>query len=575
MSVNILQQLPRPFFVLAPMDDVTDTVFRQVIAGTAPPDLYFTEFVNVDGLMSPGRQTLLKKLQCVPSETRLVAQLWGLNPDNFRAIAQQIADGTMARELGLPEGCNFVGVDLNMGCPAKSEVANGTCSALIKLENRELAGQIIQATKEGLDGRLPLSVKTRVGFSAVDMSWFEFLLGQDLAMLTVHGRTRKEMSKVPANWDLIGQVRELRDKLAPDTLIVGNGDVKNRTEGEALAKRYGLDGIMIGRGIFHDPFAFARDSPWPDHSEQQRIDLYAKHVKLFAETWTSGQRRVPTLNKFCKVYIGGFDGAVALRSALMLAESTDQILELLDNHSKARPIASYRIAEYDGAMSDKVRAIIFDSDGTLLDTRELILQGYRTVLGKHGLTHLATDDHIRQRLGKPVPETYKQILAGHDVHVSIEALAAEHDEIQNGITHLIQPYPGAEDFLHQCKNAGIKICLFTSGKRMMIERNFAAAQLPDPYELFDAIVTADDDLAHKPEPDAILELLRRVKVAPDSAVVVGDHAYDMIAASRARAGLKIGMVHGFGTSHELISAGADLLADDVVGFARFLHFVKE
>src|SRR5690606_138952 len=157
-------------------------------------DLFFTEFVNVDGLQSPGRQKLFKKLQFTPGEDRLVAQLWGLSPDNFREVARQIADGSLARELGLPEGCNFVGVDLNMGCPAKSEVKNGACSALIKPENRELAGWIIQATREGLGGKLPLSVKTRVGFSAVDMTWFEFLLAQGLDMLTIHGRTRKEMS---------------------------------------------------------------------------------------------------------------------------------------------------------------------------------------------------------------------------------------------------------------------------------------------------------------------------------------------------------------------------------------------
>src|SRR6201991_3364863 len=187
--MNYSQDLPKPFFVLAPMDDVTDTVFRQIVQSTAAPDLFFTEFVNVDGLMSPGRDKLMKKLRFVENERAVVAQLWGLKPENFKAVAEQIADGTIARELGLPDGCNFVGVDLNMGCPAKSEVQNGACSALIKLENRELADQIIEATREGLAGRLPLSVKTRLGFNQVDMTWFEFLLSKKLDMLTVHGRT--------------------------------------------------------------------------------------------------------------------------------------------------------------------------------------------------------------------------------------------------------------------------------------------------------------------------------------------------------------------------------------------------
>jgi tRNA-dihydrouridine synthase len=323
------EKLPKPFFVLAPMDDVTDTVFRQIVNACAPPDLAFTEFVNVDGLMSPGRPKLMKKLRFDASEKQLVAQLWGLKPENFRAVAEQIADGTIARELGLPDGCNFVGVDLNMGCPAKSEVQNGACSALIKLDNRELAEQIIDATTEGLAGRLPLSVKTRIGFSEVDMTWFEFLLAKNLDMLTVHGRTRKEMSKVPAHWEIIQRVRELRDKLAPDTLIVGNGDVEDRAHGLELAEQGGLDGIMIGRGVFHDPYTFAAESPWASLTKYKRTELYTKHVKLFANTWQAGERPVHTLNKFCKIYINGFDGARELRERLMAATSTDDLLALL------------------------------------------------------------------------------------------------------------------------------------------------------------------------------------------------------------------------------------------------------
>jgi tRNA-dihydrouridine synthase len=323
------KDLPKPFFILAPMDDVTDTVFRQTVQGTSAPDLFFTEFVNVDGLMSPGRPKLLKKLRFVASEKSLVAQLWGLKPENFKAVAAQIADGSLAKELGLPDGCNFVGVDLNMGCPAKSEVQNGACSALIKPENRELAEQIIEATREGLAGRLPLSVKTRLGFNEVDMTWFEFLLGKDLAMLTVHGRTRKEMSKVPAHWDLIGEVSKLRDQLAPQTLLVGNGDVETKEQGKALAKQYGLDGIMIGRGIFHDPYAFAEISPWEAIPKEERIELYRNQVELFAQTWQQGERNIKTLNKFCKVYISDFDGAKELREKLMAADDTAQLIKLL------------------------------------------------------------------------------------------------------------------------------------------------------------------------------------------------------------------------------------------------------
>lgn len=312
---------------MAPLDDVSDTVFRRVIAECAPPDLYFTEFVNVDGLQSPGRPKLLKKLLFTPAEQPLIAQIWGKEPENFYKTADQLADGTFARELGLPPGVNFTGVDLNMGCPEKTIVKNGTCSALIN--DRELAGRIIEATRQGLAGRLPLSVKTRTGFNEPDMTWPEFLLEQKLNMLTIHGRTRKEMSKVPANWQFIGEVRRLRDKTAPGTLIVGNGDVRNRQHGLELAEKYRLDGVMIGRGLFEDPFAFAERSPWPDMPAEKRIALYKQHVELFAKTWRSRERPIVTLNKFCKIYINNFPGAKELREKLMHAADAAELIRLL------------------------------------------------------------------------------------------------------------------------------------------------------------------------------------------------------------------------------------------------------
>lgn len=310
------------------MDDVTDTVFRSIVADCAAPDLFFTEFVNVDGLQSAGRPRLLKKLRMTAKEQPLIVQIWGKEPENFYKTASEIADGTFARELGLPDGVGFAGVDLNMGCPEKNAVKHGTCSALIN--NRELAAEIIAATRRGLDGRLPLSVKTRVGFSSVDLTWIEFLLQQNLNMLSVHGRTRKQMSKVPNNWELIGESRKLRDKIAPQTLIVGNGDVLSREHGLELAETHKLDGIMIGRGIFQDPYMFAKNSQWPAATAEQRIALYKKHVQLFADTWQNRERAVHTLNRFCKVYIQNFEGAKELRENLMAANSTDELLGLLD-----------------------------------------------------------------------------------------------------------------------------------------------------------------------------------------------------------------------------------------------------
>ena len=322
------KDLAKPFLILAPMDDVTDTVFRQVIAGCAPPDMYFTEFVNVDGLQSPGRPNLLKKLRFSALEQPLIAQIWGKEVDNFYKTAAEIASGSLAKELGLPDGVNFAGIDLNMGCPEKNVVKNGTCSALIN--DPEKAVAIILATQAGSQGSLPVSVKTRLGFNSIDFNWHTTLLQQKLSMLSVHGRTRAEMSKVPANWEAIGHIRQLRDSLGVDTLIVGNGDVTSRVQAEELAARHGLDGVMIGRGIFNDPYIFAKNSSWLSFTAQQRLNLYRKHIELFAQTWHNNERPVHTLNKFCKVYINHFDGAKELREMLMQANSTDELIAIID-----------------------------------------------------------------------------------------------------------------------------------------------------------------------------------------------------------------------------------------------------
>ena len=313
--------LPKPFLALAPLDDVTDTVFRQIIAGTAPPDIFFTEFVNVDGLQSPGREKLLPKLQHTAKERPLIAQIWGKNPDNFYKTTLEL------------KGMGFIGVDINMGCPDKAVVKNGCCSALIN--NREAAGEIIRAVQRAAGEDFPVSVKTRLGFGQVDLSWPEFLLSFKLNMLTIHGRTVKEMSKVPAHWDTINQVRQLRDHLSPATLMVGNGDVTSRSQALEYAKKYQLDGIMIGRGVFADPYVFAAQSSWATMPPADRLALFRRHIELFAQTWQPGQRQVHTLNKFCKIYVQGFDGAKELREQLMAARSTDQLLQLLDGVASA------------------------------------------------------------------------------------------------------------------------------------------------------------------------------------------------------------------------------------------------
>jgi len=300
------------------MDDVTDTVFRQMVVDCARPDIFFTEFVNVDGLQSPGREKLMPKLWLADKEKPVIAQLWGLKPENFYKTTQEL------------KAMGFSGVDLNMGCPVKTVIKNGACAALIN--NHQLAGEIIEAVQEGAGNDFPVSVKTRVGFTTVDMSWIEFLLTKKLNMLSIHARTAKQMSKVPANWELIGEARQMRDALCPSTLIVGNGDVQDRIRGEQLAKTYGLDGIMIGRGIFIDPFAFAKDSPWEGWSKSQKLGLFKNHIELYLQTYKNGERKFELLRKFCKVYIHGFDGAAELRAEFMDTHTPQQALALIQSN---------------------------------------------------------------------------------------------------------------------------------------------------------------------------------------------------------------------------------------------------
>jgi tRNA-dihydrouridine synthase len=313
---NYLNSLAKPFFALAPLDDVSDTVFRRVVAGCARPELLFTEFTNVDALQSAGRKATLRRLDFDSSEQPIIAQIWGKTPDNFKKTAEECAKK------------GFAGVDINMGCPIKHVVKNGCCSALIN--NHEKAKTIIDSTRTGLGEGMSLSVKTRIGFKDIDLSWIEFILEQNLDMLIVHLRTVKEMSKVPAHWEIMPQIKQLRDRISPRTKLVGNGDITSRAHGLDLASKYSLDGIMVGRGIFHDPFVFAENSPWPDYPKVKKIELYKKHVRLFQKTYPGNSRPIVILNKFCKIYISGFDGAKELREELMSCSNAEDLLAKLD-----------------------------------------------------------------------------------------------------------------------------------------------------------------------------------------------------------------------------------------------------
>lgn len=263
------------------MDGVTDVVFRRVVAKAARPDVFFSEFTNAAAFFSDfGRKSTEGRLAFTPDEQPLVAQIWGTNPEHFAFMARGLA------KMG------FAGIDINMGCPVKDVIKTGGGSALI--EQPELAAKLIAAAKEG---GLPVSVKTRIGFKSIKAEeWIGFLLRQNLAALTVHGRTQKQMSKVPADWNAVAAAVELRNQIAPQTLIIGNGDVANHTDGLILAKKTGADGIMIGRGVFANPFCFESESNV--HSRQELLDLLNYHLNL-AENSTHKMPFAP-LKRFLK-----------------------------------------------------------------------------------------------------------------------------------------------------------------------------------------------------------------------------------------------------------------------------------
>jgi len=306
--------LPKPFFVLAPMDDVTDIVFRDVVERVAAPDVFFTEFVSTDGLASPGRERVIEKLQRNPdSHYPLIAQIWGKDPELYRRAAADIV------KLG-----GFAGIDINMGCPERGIVARGCCGGLIGRFDE--AEAIIKATQQGA-GDLPVSVKSRLGIDRIiTEEWYGFLLQQDLAAIIVHARTVREMSKVPAHWDEIAKIVKLRDKLASQTLIIGNGDVENRAEGLKLARESGVDGVMIGRGIFHDIFAFAADPI--AHEPDEMMTILLDHLDRYEAAWGDG-KSFQILKKFFKVYVNGWNGAAELRARLMETTTPAQVRAIL------------------------------------------------------------------------------------------------------------------------------------------------------------------------------------------------------------------------------------------------------
>ncbi|KKR34240.1 MAG: tRNA-dihydrouridine synthase [Candidatus Gottesmanbacteria bacterium GW2011_GWC2_39_8] len=311
--MNFWTKLTKPFTVLAPMEDVTDTVFRQIVAKCGKPDVFFTEFTNVDGLFSKGREKVAQRLKFADIEKPIVAQIWGLTPENFYKA------GKLLNKL------NFDGIDINMGCPQKNVTKKGACSALIN--NQPLAKEIISATIEGA-GKLPVSIKTRVGFKKIQTEeWISFLLGFPIAALTVHGRIASEMSRKPANWEEIGKAVEIRNRMKSQTLIIGNGDVISYKDAVEKAGKYKADGIMIGRGIFEDLWIF--DQKKKEITFKKKLMMLKKHIFLFQTIW-EGKRDFNMLKKFYKIYIREIPEASEIRGKLVRFKTLDETIQYIE-----------------------------------------------------------------------------------------------------------------------------------------------------------------------------------------------------------------------------------------------------
>lgn len=315
----IWNELKKPFTILAPMEGVTDVVFRSVVNKAGRPDLFYTEFTNVSSFASEmGRHDALERLTVKPTDKPIIAQIWGKNPEHFAILAEEL------------EKLGFSGLDLNFGCPDRHVNKAGGGAAMIRTP--DLASECIKQAR--LHTNLPVSVKTRLGFTSASeyQSWIPFLLNHHLAALTVHLRTRKEMSKVAAHYELIPEIIKMRDEISPETKLVINGDIKDLKMIRELSEKYPeVDGFMIGRGVFQNPYCFTDHEP----TKKELLDLFRFHLDQY-DKHLSEVEKYPyePLKHFFKVYINSFDGASDLRVKLMDCKSTNELRKVLDEFEK-------------------------------------------------------------------------------------------------------------------------------------------------------------------------------------------------------------------------------------------------
>lgn len=298
---------------MAPLADVTDAAFRRIIAKYGKPDVMWTEFTSADGLCNPkGRKALAVNLKFLPKERPIVAQLFSANPEKMREAAEFVA------HLG------FDGIDINMGCPDRKVEKGGAGAALIK--NPKLAREIIRAAILGGKG-IPVSVKTRLGYNKDELEiWLPEILSENVAAVTIHARTRKEMSLVPARWDRVKAAVEIRDKIKSGALIIGNGDAHDLPDAKQKAKETGADGVMFGRAVFGNPFLFSVNQRLA--SVSQRLKAMAEHAKLFEKIFGK-KKNFAVMKKHFKAYTNGFAGAKELRIELMTTKNSTEVAKIV------------------------------------------------------------------------------------------------------------------------------------------------------------------------------------------------------------------------------------------------------
>ena len=334
---NFWNKLQKPFFVMAPMANVTDSVFRSLFAKYGKPDVTWTEFVSADGLCSSeGKKKLLRDMDYSEKERPIVAQLFTGHPEAMKGAAKLVA------KIG------FDGLDINMGCPDRAVEKQGGGASMIKSQKKAI--EVLEAAREGFKG--PVSIKTRIGYNTIDLSWIKLLLEQRLPALTVHLRTRKEMSDASAHWDLMPEIIRMRNEISPETLIIGNGDVESMNDARDKVRKYGCDGVMIGRGIFGKPWFFedirskavpaGRQEKGVDRKEktpEERLKIMLEHAKLFDKTYCvvnkNNHKNFAVMKKHFKAYVSGWPatdtrvGAKELRVQLMEVDTYKEVEKIV------------------------------------------------------------------------------------------------------------------------------------------------------------------------------------------------------------------------------------------------------